>query len=94
MIKILTLYGDKTGITKKLYSEAFSEDGNEYIDYFYRVEAPNNIVYTAVKSKKTVSMLQLHPFKIRYNNDLVNTYYIVAVATLLSERKKEFINQF
>lgn len=74
--------------TRKLYEEAFYDDSKKFVDYFYENEINNNRVSAIFEEDRCLSMMQLHPMLIEYKNNICKTYYIVAVSTLISERKK------
>lgn len=88
MRKVDFLDGDKDCITIDLYREAFYEDSQQFVDYFYKYEAIDNKIALIKEDNKVLSMLHLHKFNIDYMGDIIDTYYIVAVATLKSYRKQ------
>ena len=88
-MEIRFLRQEEIGGTRSLYEEAFSRDTEKFVDYFYNTEAPGNRV-AAVLNPEPVSMLHLHPVTFRVEDRKVQSYYIVAVATRLSERRKGY----
>lgn len=93
MIKLEILDGDINAISRKLYEEAFSEDSQQFVDYFYNVDAKMNKVFIVKKEDEVISMIHLHDFMFKYNNNLIPTFYIVAVATLKAYKKQGFFRK-
>lgn len=75
--------------TRWLYEEAFFEDSKSFVDYYYNYAIKKNIV-TGLYHESLLSMIQLHPMVVDFSEQEVNIYYMIAVATKLSERKKGY----
>lgn len=86
-MKYLELDNSEKYKTINLYREAFYEDSEKFIDYYYN-RIDKNRVFACKNGDEIVSMIHLHPMTIHYNEVEVDTYYIIAVATLIKYRKR------
>lgn len=77
--------------TRKIWEKIFLEDSKNFLDYYYSKKTKNNHILAKYLNSEIVSMLHLNPFKIYMNNEIFQTYYIVAVATLENHRKKGYM---
>lgn len=74
--------------TRSLWEEIFSEDTKEFLDYYYQEKIKENEVLGIYEKDQLVSMLHLNPYKISFHGKIINSDYIVAVAT-----KEEYRHQ-
>jgi len=74
--------------TRKLWEEIFIEDTPEFLDYYYSKKAKDNEIYVIEDDSEIVSMLHLNPYKMRIQDSIYTTHYIVAVATKETYRSK------
>lgn len=67
--------------TKPLYKEAFFEDSDSFVNYYYEEKLKDNRILADIEGESIRSMLMLNPYKISVFNKIYNLDYIVAVAT-------------
>ena len=79
MIKYLN--EKEKSLTKSLYKEAFFEDSDRFIDYYYSEKLKDNRILADIDDGIIKSMLMLNPYKISVLGKKYGLYYIVAVAT-------------
>lgn len=79
--------------TRKLWEKIFTEDTEEFLDYYYLVKVRDNEIYVIEDGDDIVSMLHLNPYKMRVGNQIYQTHYIVAVATDERYRKRGLMRQ-
>lgn len=89
LIKILDNIEKDT--TRKIWEKIFTEDTQDFLDYYYKEKTKDNYIFGKFIDNKIVSMLHLNPYSIYINNNISKTYYIVAVATLEEYRKKGYM---
>ena len=82
--------------TRALWEEVFSEDSQQFVDYYYQNKINKNKVYTI--GTPAFCMLHLTPYtaamRIAKTNsfDLIPTYYIVGVATKEGNRHHGYMS--
>ena len=64
-----------------LYREAFFEDKDEFVEYYYSYVTKNNKILVLEQEGDICSMLHLNPYQLSVNGHKVEAYYYVAVAT-------------
>lgn len=74
--------------TRSLWEEIFSEDTKEFLDYYYQEKIKENEILGIYEKGQLVSMLHLNPYKLSFHGEIINSDYIVAVAT-----KEEYRHQ-
>lgn len=79
MIKYLNQ--KEKAFTKPLYQEAFFEDSDSFVNYYYEEKLKDNRILADIEGESIRSMMMLNPYKISVFNKLYNLDYIVAVAT-------------
>lgn len=79
-------YAEKEN-TRKLYEEAF-DDPKEFVDYYYSDKCLDNRMIVSLEGGEVVSMLHLNPFFVNLCGTVVPSYYVVAVATKESMRRR------
>lgn len=87
------LYPEEHIRTRRLWEKIFTEDTQEFLDYYYSVKTNNNEIYVIEDNGAIVSMLHLNPYQIRVEDKLYHTHYIVAVATDERYRHQGFMRQ-
>ncbi|MEE0883604.1 MAG: GNAT family N-acetyltransferase [Faecalimonas sp.] len=92
-MKLRKLQSNEHIRTRKLWEEIFTEDTPEFLDYYYSIKIKNNEIYVIEDDGEIVSMLHLNPYEMRIGDKLFQTYYIVAVATKESHRKRGLMRQ-
>ena len=68
-------------LSETLYREAFPEDKDEFVKYYYSYVTKNNKILVMEQAGEVCSMLHLNPYRLSVNKALVDAYYYVAVAT-------------
>ncbi len=72
--------------TRKLYEEVF-EDPKEFVDYYYEDKCRDNRMIVSLEDE-VIAMLHLNPYRVNLCGVIVQSYYVVAVATK-EERRHE-----
>lgn len=72
--------------SKALYCEAFPEDSEAFVEYYYSYAAKDNRILVLEQEKTICSMLHLNPYRLSVNGTAIDAYYYVAVATKASCR--------
>lgn len=75
------LANDEKGISEPLYREAFPEDKDAFVKYYYTYVTKNNKILVEEQAGEVCSMLHLNPYRLSVNGQAVDAYYYVAVAT-------------
>ena len=75
---------------KKLWNYCFGDD-ESFVDYYFRSKYKNENTIVIEKDKKIISSLQLNQYKIKLNNKVYDTSYIVGVSTLPEARGKGYM---
>lgn len=75
------LEDNEKGISEALYREAFPEDKDAFVEYYYSYVTKNNRILVMEQAEKVCSMLHLNPYRLSVNGTEVDAYYYVAVAT-------------
>lgn len=75
------LKSEEKGISEALYREAFPEDKEEFVEYYYSYVTKDNKILVVEQAGEVCSMLHLNPYRLSVNGTAVNAYYYVAVAT-------------
>lgn len=64
-----------------LYREAFPEDTDAFVEYYYHYVTKDNRILVREEDGRICSMLHLNPYRISVNGQVTDAYYYVAVAT-------------
>ena len=75
-------------LTKPLYKEAFFEDSDNFVEYYYSEKTKDNRILADIEGTSIRSMIMLNPYTISVFGKKYGLDYIVAVAT-----KKEYKRQ-
>ena len=75
-------------LTKPLYKEAFFEDSDNFVEYYYGEKTKDNRILADIEGTSIRSMIMLNPYTISVFGKKYSLDYIVAVAT-----KKEYKRQ-
>lgn len=75
------LADNEKGRSEALYREAFPEDKDAFVEYYYSYVTKNNQILVMERGKEIASMLHLNPYRMSVNGTAVDAYYYVAVAT-------------
>ena len=79
MIRYLT--DCEKGKSEMLYREAFPEDKDAFVNYYYSYAVKDNKILVLEQEEEICSMLHLNPYTLSVNGTKVEAYYYVAVAT-------------
>ena len=79
---------EEKGRTRKLWEEAFPEDSQSFVDYYYKEKMENNRVAVFEREGEILSMLHRNPYRIWLRGEEANCDYIVGVSTTTDERGK------
>lgn len=75
------LADDEKGRSEALYREAFPEDKDAFVKYYYSYVTKNNQILVMEQAGEVCSMLHLNPYRLSVNGMETDAYYYVAVAT-------------
>jgi len=75
-------------LTKPLYKEAFFEDSDNFVEYYYNEKTKDNRILADIEGESIKSMIMLNPYTVSVFGKKYGLDYIVAVAT-----KKEYKRQ-
>lgn len=75
------LLDNEKGRSEALYREAFPEDKDAFVNYYYSYVTKDNKILVLEQDEKICSMLHLNPYRLSVNGTAVDAYYYVAVAT-------------
>lgn len=67
--------------TRALYHAVFSEDTDQFVNYYYQYKIKDNEILVLEEEEKIISMLHLNPYTMIVNGYEFPCNYIVAVAT-------------
>lgn len=90
-MKIRLLDETEHGKTRALWEEVFSEDTKAFLDYYYFIKTKENKIYVIEEEGGIRSMLHLNPYRMRIEDRVYDSNYIVAVATQSSYRKRGYM---
>lgn len=75
--------------TKPLYREAFPEDSESFLSYYYTEKTEDNIIMVDEADNGDIkAMLHLNPYRVAVKQREYMLYYIVAVATAKAYRRQ------
>ena len=75
------LLDNEKGRSEALYREAFPEDKDAFVNYYYSYVTKDNRILVLEQEEQICSMLHLNPYRLSVNGTAVDAYYYVAVAT-------------
>lgn len=78
--------------TRPLYEQAF-DDPEAFVDYYYREKMKDSTVITLEEKGRVLSMLHLNPYTVSVCGKHAPSYYVVAVATDRSHRRKGYMTR-
>ena len=86
MLKYLN--GQEKERCRSLWEEAFPEDSQSFVDYYFKEKMKDNRVLACDEDGRIVSMLHRNPYRIYMRGAEYTCDYIVGVSTAVSERNK------
>lgn len=91
-MKILKkLKPEEHGATRTLWEQVFTEDTKEFLDYYYTEKTKDNEIYVIETDHDIRAMMQLNPYVIQMGTKVVESRYIIAVATEPLYRHKGYM---
>lgn len=80
--------------TRAMYEAVFSEDSKAFVDYYYKWKVTDNRIAVMESAEKGIEvMIHLNPYLLSWNGKIVESEYIVAVATRSDCRKQGKMQQ-
>ena len=74
----------------ELWKQAFM-DSDSFAEYYFKEKCKDNRTLTAYEEKRLVSMLFLNPYTMKLAQDILESFYIVGVATHKDYRKRGYM---
>lgn len=74
--------------SRELWKEAFPEDSESFVDYYYAQKLLDNQIMVREEEDQVVSMIHLNPYRLMVNRQIWPCDYIVGVATSKDHRRK------
>ena len=84
---------DEKDKSRPLYEDAFFEDSEEFVDYYYSEKCKDNQILVMEDYDRVVSMIHLNPFTVSMYGQEAKVNYVVAVATDEEYRKQGYMRQ-
>lgn len=78
---------------RKLWEEAFPEDSQAFVDYYFTEKTKDNRILVLRKEAEIAAMLHLNPYRIKVRGQVWYSDYIVGVATRRDKRRKGYMGQ-
>lgn len=88
MVEVRYLKPDEKRLTISLWKEAFPEDSQSFLEYYYTEKTRDNAILAAEEDGRIVSMVQRNPYELYVHGQTVSSDYIVAVATARDKRHR------
>ena len=85
--ELLYLSGLEAEETKKLWREAFPDDSEQFVEYYYSEKVKDNRLLIKMQNGFLVSMAHLNPYQMQVKDSEWDIGYIVGVATEESKRR-------
>ena len=70
-MKIRKLDQSEHGKTRGLWEQVFSEDSQEFVDYYYYIKTKDNTIYVIEEDDEIRAMLQLNPYQVKLQESVV-----------------------
>jgi len=90
MITIRYLEPFEKDKTLPLWKESFPEDKPQFLDYYYKEKTKDNRILVAQETNfgqtRIISMLHRNPYRLWVHGQMIDSDYIVAVATAVDKR--------
>ena len=77
--------------TRNLWEQVFSEDSQEFVDYYYYIKTKDNTIYVVEEEDEIRAMLQLNPYQVKLQGSVIPSDYIVGVATQAEYRGRGYM---
>ncbi|MDD3404461.1 MAG: GNAT family N-acetyltransferase [Hespellia sp.] len=80
-------------ITRALWESVFKEDTKAFLDYYYSVKTKKNEIYVIDEDADIRAMLQLNPYRLKVEDVVCRTHYIIGVATQEAYRGRKMMQK-
>lgn len=80
-MEIRKLESAEHGKTRFLWEKIFKEDSQTFVDYYYFIRTKENVIYVVEEDGAIRSMLQKNPYRMKLEDSVFDSEYIVGVAT-------------
>ena len=84
---------DEKDKSRSLYEDAFPEDSEAFVDYYYSEKCRDNQILVMEDYDKVISMIHLNPFTVSLYGQDASVNYVVAVATHEDYRMQGYMRQ-
>lgn len=74
--------------SRKLWETIFTEDSSTFLDYYDTWKVKENLIGTRRCGGRLVSMIHWNPYRVRMKDEIDDSYYVIAVATLPEYRHR------
>ena len=64
-MKIRKLDQSEPGKTRSLWEQVFSEDSQEFVDYYYYIKTKDNTIYVKEEDEEIRAMQQQNPYQVK-----------------------------
>lgn len=81
---------NEVGDIKEIWNYCF-DDGQNFVDYYFENKYKNNNTVVVDEGEEIVSSLQLNQYKIRLNDKIYDTSYVVGVSTFPQVRGRGYM---
>lgn len=92
-MEIRKLESAEHGKTRFLWEKIFKEDSQTFVDYYYFIRTKENVIYVVEEDGAIRSMLQKNPYRMKLEDSVFDSEYIVGVATEKEYRSRGYMRQ-
>ena len=92
-MEIRKLESAEHGKTRPLWEKIFREDSQAFVDYYYFIRTRENTIYVVEEDGAIRSMLQKNPYRMKLEDSVFDSEYIVGVATEKEYRNRGYMRQ-
>ena len=92
-MEIRKLESAEHGKTRFLWEKIFKEDSQTFVDYYYFIRTRENTIYVVEEDGAIRSMLQKNPYRMKLEDSVFDSEYIVGVATEKEYRSRGYMRQ-
>ena len=92
-MEIRKLESAEHGKTRFLWEKIFKEDSQTFVDYYYFIRTKENVIYVVEEDGAIRSMLQKNPYRMKLEDSVFDSEYIVGVATEKEYRSRGYMQQ-
>ena len=92
-MEIRKLESAEHGKTRFLWEKIFREDSQAFVDYYYFIRTRENTIYVVEEDGAIRAMLQKNPYRMKLEDSVFDSEYIVGVATEKEYRSRGYMRQ-